>query len=118
MLSSLRGVLLQQMDLQSLNIRLEEIRIKRRESEQWMHHMLLPQDLRQRVRRHDQYKRRHDQYKRLETREVDESNIVQNLPNNLRRDIKRHLCPGLVKRIGDCCISYLEVGDKNGEEDE
>nr|GEZ61003.1 hypothetical protein [Tanacetum cinerariifolium] len=57
MLSSLRGVLLQQMDLQSLNIRLEEIRIKRRESEQWMHHMLLPQDLRQRVRRHDQYKR-------------------------------------------------------------
>ncbi|GKF06734.1 F-box/LRR-repeat protein 14-like protein isoform X2 [Tanacetum coccineum] len=40
------------MDLHSLTIRLEEMRIKRRESEQWMHHMLLPQDLRQRVRRH------------------------------------------------------------------
>ncbi|GJV92070.1 hypothetical protein Tco_1539883 [Tanacetum coccineum] len=45
------------MDLQSLTIRLEEMRIKRRDSEQWMHHMLLPHDLRQRVRRHDQYKR-------------------------------------------------------------
>ncbi|GJU51413.1 hypothetical protein Tco_1220968 [Tanacetum coccineum] len=37
------------MDLQSLTIRLEEMRIKRRDSEQWMHHMLLPHDLRQHV---------------------------------------------------------------------
>ncbi|KAI8009151.1 putative cyclic nucleotide-gated ion channel 5 [Camellia lanceoleosa] len=39
--------------LQSLTIRLEEMRIKRRDSEQWMHHRLLPQDLRERVRRYD-----------------------------------------------------------------
>ncbi|GKC10594.1 F-box/LRR-repeat protein 14-like protein isoform X1 [Tanacetum coccineum] len=32
------------MDLQSLTIRLEEMRIKRRDSEQWMHHLLLAQD--------------------------------------------------------------------------
>ncbi|GJZ53420.1 probable cyclic nucleotide-gated ion channel 5 [Tanacetum coccineum] len=63
----LSGSLMLVMDLQSLTIRLEEMRIKRRDSEQWMHHMLLPHDLRQHVRRYDQYKR-------LETREVDESN--------------------------------------------
>ncbi|KAJ9550926.1 hypothetical protein OSB04_014971 [Centaurea solstitialis] len=78
--------------LQSLTIRLEEMRVKRRDSEQWMHHRLLPQDLRERVRRYDQYKW-------LETRGVDEENLVQNLPKDLRRDIKRHLCLGLVKRV-------------------
>ncbi|XP_057968749.1 putative cyclic nucleotide-gated ion channel 8 isoform X1 [Malania oleifera] len=78
--------------LQSLTVRLEEMRIKRRDSEQWMHHRLLPQDLRHRVRRYDQYKW-------LETRGVDEENLVQNLPKDLRRDIKRHLCLNLVRRV-------------------
>ncbi|XP_010251498.1 PREDICTED: probable cyclic nucleotide-gated ion channel 5 isoform X2 [Nelumbo nucifera] len=78
--------------LQSLTIRLEEMRIKRRDSEQWMHHRLLPQDLRERVRRYDQYKW-------LETRGVDEENLVQSLPKDLRRDIKRHLCLALVRRV-------------------
>lgn len=78
--------------LQSLTIRLEEMRVKRRDSEQWMHHRLLPQDLRERVRRYDQYKWQ-------ETRGVDEENIVQSLPKDLRRDIKRHLCLALVKRV-------------------
>ncbi|KAF5742084.1 Cyclic nucleotide gated channel 5 isoform 1 [Tripterygium wilfordii] len=78
--------------LQSLTIRLEEMRIKRRDSEQWMHHRLLPQDLRERVRRYDQYKW-------LETRGVDEESIVQSLPKDLRRDIKRHLCLALVRRV-------------------
>ncbi|KAF6148572.1 hypothetical protein GIB67_042531 [Kingdonia uniflora] len=78
--------------LQSLTIRLEEMRVKRRDSEQWMHHRLLPQNLRERVRRYDQYKW-------LETRGVDEENLVQNLPKDLRRDIKRHLCLALVRRV-------------------
>ncbi|XP_073062516.1 probable cyclic nucleotide-gated ion channel 5 isoform X3 [Primulina eburnea] len=78
--------------LQSLTIRLEEMRVKRRDSEQWMHHRLLPQDLRERVRRYDQYKW-------LETRGVDEESLVQTLPKDLRRDIKRHLCLALVKRV-------------------
>ncbi|KAJ0488201.1 putative IQ motif, EF-hand binding, cyclic nucleotide-binding domain, Ion transport [Helianthus annuus] len=78
--------------LQSLTIRLEEMRVKKRDSEQWMHHRLLPQDLRERVRRYDQYKW-------LETRGVDEENLVQSLPKDLRRDIKRHLCLSLVKRV-------------------
>ncbi|CAK7338191.1 unnamed protein product [Dovyalis caffra] len=78
--------------LQSLTIRLEEMRVKRRDSEQWMHHRLLPQELRERVRRYDQYKW-------LETRGVDEENLVQSLPKDLRRDIKRHLCLALVRRV-------------------
>ncbi|KAJ3674523.1 hypothetical protein LUZ60_005139 [Juncus effusus] len=78
--------------LQSLTIRLEEMRVKRRDSEQWMHHRLLPHELRERVRRYDQYKW-------LETRGVDEECLVQNLPKDLRRDIKRHLCLGLVRRV-------------------
>ncbi|KAJ6842178.1 putative cyclic nucleotide-gated ion channel 5 isoform X2 [Iris pallida] len=78
--------------LQSLTIRLEEMRVKRRDSEQWMHHRMLPQELRERVRRYDQYKW-------LETRGVDEESLVQSLPKDLRRDIKRHLCLGLVKRV-------------------
>ncbi|XP_042003042.1 probable cyclic nucleotide-gated ion channel 5 [Salvia splendens] len=78
--------------LQSLTIRLEEMRVKRRDSEQWMHHRLLPPDLRERVRRYDQYKW-------LETRGVDEQSLVESLPKDLRRDIKRHLCLALVKRV-------------------
>ncbi|KAK9699319.1 hypothetical protein RND81_08G166900 [Saponaria officinalis] len=78
--------------LQSLTIRLEEMRVKRRDSEQWMHHRLLPQELRERVRRYDQYKW-------LETRGVDEENLVSSLPKDLRRDIKRHLCLALVRRV-------------------
>lgn len=78
--------------LQSLTIRLEEMRVKRRDSEQWMHHRMLPPDLRERVRRYDQYKW-------LETRGVDEESLVQTLPKDLRRDIKRHLCLALVKRV-------------------
>lgn len=78
--------------LQSLTVRLEEMRIKRRDSEQWMHHRLLPQELRERVRRYDQYKW-------LETRGVDEESLVQSLPKDLRRDIKRHLCLNLVRRV-------------------
>ncbi|KAM3380637.1 putative cyclic nucleotide-gated ion channel 7 [Capsicum chinense] len=78
--------------LQSLTTRLEEMRVKRRDSEQWMHHRVLPPELRERVRRYDQYKW-------LETRGVDEESLVQNLPNDLRRDIKRHLCLNLVRRV-------------------
>lgn len=78
--------------LTSLTVRLEEMRIKRRDSEQWMHHRWLPQDLRERVRRYEHFKW-------LETRGVDEEHLVQNLPKDLRRDIKRHLCLNLVRRV-------------------
>ncbi|GLJ36612.1 hypothetical protein SUGI_0736330 [Cryptomeria japonica] len=78
--------------LRSLTIRLEEMRVKRIDTEVWMHHRSLPKDLRDRVRRHDQYKW-------LQTRGVDEEQLIQSLPKDLRRDIKRHLCLDLVRRV-------------------
>lgn len=78
------------------------MRVKRRDSEQWMHHRLLPPELRERVRRYDQYKW-------LATRGVDEEILVQSLPKDLRRDIKRHLCLALVRRV--CCHKLLKISE-------
>ncbi|KAK3017833.1 hypothetical protein RJ639_003204 [Escallonia herrerae] len=78
--------------LQSLTVRLEEWRLKRRDTEEWMRHRQLPEDLKQRVRRFVQYKW-------LATRGVHEEAILHGLPADLRRDIQRHLCLDLVRRV-------------------
>ncbi|GAV75874.1 cNMP_binding domain-containing protein [Cephalotus follicularis] len=72
--------------------RLEEWRIKRIDIEQWMEHRQLPQELRQSVRKYDQYKW-------SATRGADEESLLQDLPVDLRRQIKRHLCLGHVRRV-------------------
>ncbi|CAL1415060.1 unnamed protein product [Linum trigynum] len=78
--------------LQSLTVRLEEWRLKRRDTEEWMRHRQLPEDLRHRVRRFVQYKW-------VATRGVLEEDILRGLPTDLRRDIQRHLCLDLVRRV-------------------
>ncbi|KAH8481959.1 hypothetical protein H0E87_029423 [Populus deltoides] len=78
--------------LQSLTVRLEEWRLKRRDTEEWMKHRQLPEDLRKRVRRFVQYKW-------LATRGVNEESILRGLPADLRHDIQRHLCLDLVRRV-------------------
>ncbi|XP_047979281.1 probable cyclic nucleotide-gated ion channel 14 [Salvia hispanica] len=78
--------------LQSMTVRLEEWRLRRRDTEEWMRHRQLPEALQQRVRRFIQYKW-------LTTRGVDEESILHALPIDLRRDIKRHLCLDLVRRV-------------------
>ncbi|KAJ6731636.1 CYCLIC NUCLEOTIDE-GATED ION CHANNEL 14-RELATED [Salix purpurea] len=78
--------------LQSLTVRLEEWRLKRRDTEEWMKHRQLPEDLRKRVRRFVQYKW-------LATRGVNEESILRGLPADLRRDIQCHLCLDLVRRV-------------------
>ncbi|XP_020681639.1 cyclic nucleotide-gated ion channel 17 [Dendrobium catenatum] len=78
--------------LQSVTVRLEEWRLKRRDTEQWMKHRQLPHELKERVRRFVQYKW-------FATRGVDEEAILQALPADLRRDIQRHLCLDLVRRV-------------------
>ncbi|KAJ4822282.1 Protein CNGC15c [Turnera subulata] len=78
--------------LQSTTVRLEEWRIKRTDTEQWMRHRQLPPELRQSVRKYDQYKW-------VATRGVDEESLLKGLPMDLRRDIKRHLCLDLVRRV-------------------
>ncbi|KAE9585761.1 Protein CNGC15c [Lupinus albus] len=78
--------------LQSTTVRLEEWRVKSTDAEQWMHHRQLPSELRESVRKYDQYKW-------LATRGVDEEALLKGLPVDLRRDIKRHLCLELVRGV-------------------
>lgn len=78
-----------QMYLQSTTMRLEEWRVRRIDTEQWMHHRQLPRDLKQSVRRYDQYRW-------VATRGVDEEAILKDLPMDLRREIKHHLYLDLV----------------------
>ncbi|XP_052183326.1 cyclic nucleotide-gated ion channel 18-like [Diospyros lotus] len=78
--------------LQSSTARLEEWRVKRRDTEEWMRHRQLPPDLQNRIRRFVQYKW-------IATRGVDEEEILQALPLDLRCQIQRHLCLALVRRV-------------------
>lgn len=78
--------------LQSTSVRIEEMRMKRRDAEQWMTHRLLPENLRERIRRYEQYKWQ-------ETRGVNEESLLESLPKDLRREIKRHLCLSLLMRV-------------------
>lgn len=78
--------------LQSTGVRIEEMRVKRQDAEQWMSHRMLPKSLRERIRRYEQYKWQ-------ETRGVVEETLINNLPKDLKRDIKRHLCLALLKKV-------------------
>ncbi|XP_031263524.1 protein CNGC15b-like [Pistacia vera] len=78
--------------LQSTAVRLEEWRIRRTDIEEWMSHRQLPHELKQCVRKYDQYRW-------VATRGVDEGAILKGLPMDLRRDIKRHLCLDLVRQV-------------------
>ncbi|CAE6142977.1 unnamed protein product [Arabidopsis arenosa] len=78
--------------LESTTVREEEMRVRKRDAEQWMSHRMLPDDLRKRIRRYEQYKWQ-------ETRGVEEENLLRNLPKDLRRDIKRHFCLDLLKKV-------------------
>lgn len=86
----------QQQFLQSSTARLEEWRVKRRDTEEWMSHRQLPPNVQERVRRFVQYNW-------LCTRGVKEEDILQELPLDLRREVQKHLCLDLVRRV--CSIS-------------
>lgn len=90
------------------------MRVKRRDAEQWMSHRLLPESLRERIRRYEQYTWQ-------ETRGVDEQNLLSNLPKDLRRDIKRHLCLALLRRVSSaglfsyCSQYYIYIFTSRNE---
>jgi len=86
--------------LQSTTLRLEEWRLKRRDTENWMTHRQLPQNLRERVTQFLQYQW-------LTTHGVDEGAILFSLPKDLRRDIQRHLCLDLVRRVSPPAVVPL-----------
>ncbi|KAK3132687.1 hypothetical protein QOZ80_6AG0526330 [Eleusine coracana subsp. coracana] len=78
--------------LQSISKRLEEWRLRQRDMDEWMRHHQLPNHLQERVRRFVQVKW-------LATRGVEEESILQALPADIRRDVQRHLCLDLVRRV-------------------
>ncbi|XP_010549021.1 PREDICTED: probable cyclic nucleotide-gated ion channel 20, chloroplastic [Tarenaya hassleriana] len=76
--------------LQALGRRRLEMTLRRRDVEQWMSHRRLPEDLRKRVREAERFNW-------AATRGVKEEILFENLPEDLQRDIRRHLFKFLQK---------------------
>lgn len=70
--------------LQALGKRRLEMSLRQRDVEQWMSHRRLADDLRRRVRQAERYNW-------AATRGVNEEILMENLPEDLQRDIRRHL---------------------------
>ncbi|KAK2369646.1 cyclic nucleotide-gated ion channel [Trifolium repens] len=69
-----------------------EMKLKMKNLEWMMNKRRLPQGLRQRVRNYERQCW-------AAMRGVDECQLIKNLPEGLRRDIKYHLCLGLVRQV-------------------
>ncbi|KAI6669391.1 hypothetical protein NL676_004276 [Syzygium grande] len=78
--------------LQAANNRIEQWRLKKTDTEQWMQYRHLPPQLRQSVRTYYQSKW-------VATRYIDEESLLRELPVDLHRNVKRHLCFDLVRRV-------------------
>ncbi|KAL2331491.1 hypothetical protein Fmac_019072 [Flemingia macrophylla] len=70
----------------------QAMQLKMRNIEWWMSKRRLPQGFRQRVRNYERQRW-------AAMRGVDECQIIKNLPEGLRRDIKYHLCLDLVRQV-------------------
>lgn len=70
--------------LQALGRRRLEMSLRRRDVEQWMSHRRLPEELRWKVREAERYNW-------AATRGVNEDMLFENLPEDLQREIRRHL---------------------------
>lgn len=84
--------------LQSVMAKKRKMQLRYREIEWWMRRRQLPSHLRQRVRRFE----RHSW---AAMGGEDEMELIQDLPEGLRRDIKRHLCLDLIKKVTKTSIS-------------
>ncbi|KAM1041522.1 hypothetical protein ACFX2I_030670 [Malus domestica] len=70
----------------------QAMQLKMRNIEWWMRKRQLPQGFRQRVRNYERQRW-------AAMRGVDECEMIRNLPEGLRRDIKYHLCLDLVRQV-------------------
>ncbi|KAI3818511.1 hypothetical protein L1987_12320 [Smallanthus sonchifolius] len=83
---------LQSTSNQSLGM--EEMKEKMRESEDFMSNMSFPDELRRGVRRHQQYN-----WNKSRGVELDLDSFARDLPVDIRKDINRHLCFPLLKKV-------------------
>lgn len=70
----------------------QAMQLKMRNIEWWMRKRHLPQGFRHRVRNYERQRW-------AAMRGVDECEMIRNLPEGLRRDIKYHLCLDLVRQV-------------------
>lgn len=85
-------ILLLQVFLHSTTSKKQSVHLKMQSLDWWMRRRKLPQGIRQRVR---QYERQ----RWAAMRGVDECQMIRNLPDGLRRDIKYQLCLDLVRQV-------------------
>uniref|UniRef100_A0A1J3JWY9 Putative cyclic nucleotide-gated ion channel 12 n=1 Tax=Noccaea caerulescens TaxID=107243 RepID=A0A1J3JWY9_NOCCA len=78
--------------LQSSTIRVDEMEEKKRDTEKWMSSRMLPEYLKERIRRHEHYKWR-------KTRGIEEEALLLSLPKDLRLQTKRHLYMTLLNTV-------------------
>lgn len=81
-----------QIYMRSLSINAEECRIRQTEMEDWMKDRQIPDDIQHRISQFFEYKW-------IATQGVEEDSILIQLPADLRREIKQHLCLDLVRRV-------------------
>lgn len=81
-------------------VRIEKMTAKHRDVEEWMSRRKIPQNLRDRIEKHEQYKWQ-------ETRGVDEDRLISTFPKDLGRDIKRHICLDFLKTVMKI-LKYLQ----------
>ncbi|XP_010508021.1 PREDICTED: cyclic nucleotide-gated ion channel 11 [Camelina sativa] len=78
--------------LQSTTIRVDEMEEKKRDTEKWMSYRMLPEYLKERIRKYEDYKWR-------ETRGTEEEALLCSLPKYLRLETKCHLYKDMLKRV-------------------
>ncbi|PKA57389.1 Cyclic nucleotide-gated ion channel 2 [Apostasia shenzhenica] len=81
-----------QVFLHAVMARRRKMQVRCRDMEWWMRRRQLPSQLRQRVRQFEWQKW-------TATRGEDEMEMIKDLPEGLRRDIKHHLCLDLIKQV-------------------
>ena len=78
--------------LRAITARISSMHLRRQDLDWWMRRRQLPPGLQQRVRRQERQMF-------AATRGVQEGELLSRLPDSLQRDVKRHLCVDLVRRV-------------------
>lgn len=93
----------EQVFLAAVTVRRRKMQLRYRDVEWWMRRRQLPSRLRERVRQFE--------YQRWTMMGgQDEMELVKDLPDGLRRDIKRYLCLDLVKKVSPyILINYIKT---------
>ena len=68
------------------------MQLRRQDLQWWMRRRQIPKDLRRRVLRQEMQGF-------IATRGIDEEALIEDLPRSFQRDIKRHLCLSLVRKV-------------------